>query len=243
MSPREVPPNFCAPRIFSSGGVRARPTVESGRRRHPSQQRTRTTQPRMHEMSSRPPRTDQSTDRLGRFLALVLRHKPESIGISLDPAGFVEVEALARAIATQPGWSSVTADSIRAATQKDAKRYEISGDRVRARYGHSVPISAPGKAIVPPEWLYHGTAPGALEALRQQGLQPQGRQFVHLSVTRQDALSIGQRHSPDAVVVTVQARGAHDTGILFYLATPTVYLVREVPPMFLRVPSERPNGT
>ncbi|OLC28647.1 MAG: hypothetical protein AUH31_08525 [Armatimonadetes bacterium 13_1_40CM_64_14] len=187
-------------------------------------------------MRGRPARTDESTDRLGRFLALVLRHKPDSVGITLDPAGFVEVEVLAQAIAAQPGWSSVTGDAIRAATQKDAKRYEISGDRVRARYGHSVPIATPGKTVVPPEWLYHGTAPGALDALRQQGLQPQGRQFVHLSVTRQDALTIGQRHSPDAVVVTVQAREAHHTGILFYQASPTVYLVREVPPTFLRVP-------
>jgi putative RNA 2'-phosphotransferase len=190
----------------------------------------------MHEMRSRPPRTDQGTDRLGRFLALVLRHKPESIGITLDSAGFVEVAVLAQAIAAQPGWSSVTADAIRAATQKDAKRYELSGDRVRARYGHSVPIATPGKVVIPPEWLYHGTPPSALDALRQQGLHPQGRQFVHLSVTRQDALTIGQRHSPDAVVVTVQARGAHDTGILFYQASSTVYLVREVPPTFLRVP-------
>ena len=190
----------------------------------------------MHEMTGRPARTDQSTDRLGRFLALVLRHKPDRVGITLDPAGFVEVEALARAIAAQPGWSSVTADTIRGAIQKDVKRYELSDDRVRARYGHSVPIARPGKAVVPPEWLYHGTAPGGLDALRQQGLQPQGRQFVHLSVTRQDALTIGQRHSPDAVVVTIQARGAHDTGILFYQASPTVYLVREVPPTFLRVP-------
>jgi putative RNA 2'-phosphotransferase len=190
----------------------------------------------MHEMRSRPPRTDQGTDRLGRFLALVLRHKPESIGITLDSAGFVEVAVLAQAIAAQPGWSSVTADAIRAATHKDAKRYELSGDRVRARYGHTILIATPGKEVVPPEWLYHGTEPAALDALRQQGLQPQGRQFVHLSVTRQDALTIGQRHSPDAVVVTVQARGAHDAGILFYLASPTVYLVREVPPIFLRLP-------
>lgn len=190
----------------------------------------------MREIRNGPPRTDQSADRLGRFLALVLRHKPDSVGITLDQAGFVEVEVLAKGIAAQPSWSSVTADAIRAAVQKDPKRYELSGDRVRARYGHSVPIATPGKVVIPPEWLYHGTAPDALDVLRQQGLQPQGRQFVHLSVTHRDALTIGQRHSPDAVVVTVQARGAHDTGILFYQASPTVYLVRQVPPTFLRVP-------
>ncbi len=188
------------------------PDGESDRRKHLPQQRTRTAQLLMHETRGRPARTDQSTDRLGRFLALVLRHKPDSVGITLDPAGFLEVAVLAQAIAAQPGWASVIADAIRAATQKDAKRYEISGDRVRARYGHSIPIATPGKEVVPPEWLYHGTEPAALDALRQQGLQPQGRQFIHLSVTGQDALTIGQRHRPDAVVVTVQARGAHDTG-------------------------------
>lgn len=190
----------------------------------------------MQQRRDRPGRPDLGGDRLGRFLALVLRHNPASVGVTLDPSGFVDVDALARAIATQPGWSSVTADTIRATAQKDAKRYELSGDRVRARYGHSVPIAAPGQAVVPPEWLYHGTAPQALEGIRQQGLQPQGRQFVHLSLTRQDALTIGRRHSSDAVVVTVQARGAHDSGMLFYQASPTVFLVREVPLEFLSFP-------
>ncbi len=99
------------------------PDGESDRRKHLPQQRTRTAQLLMHETRGRPARTDQSTDRLGRFLALVLRHKPDSVGITLDPAGFLEVAVLAQAIAAQPGWASVTADAIRAVTQKDAKRF------------------------------------------------------------------------------------------------------------------------
>lgn len=185
--------------------------------------------------------TGEGADRLSRFLALVLRHKPESIGITLDPSGFVEIEALAKAIAGQPGWSQASESAIRAAAAQDARRYEIDGTRIRARYGHSVPIEAPGTAVVPPEWLYHGTSPEALDVIRRDGLTPQGRQFVHLSATRQDALAVGRRHSPDAVVVTVLARQAHDAGLQFYQASPAIYLAREISPNFLSVPPEAPS--
>ncbi len=182
-------------------------------------------------------RPGDRTERLSRFLALVLRHRPESVGVTLDPSGYVEIETLAAALARQPGWSWVTADSIRAVARSDPRRYEVSGERIRARYGHSVPVETPGPPVVPPEWLYHGTTPAALNAIRTQGLQPQSRQFVHLSVTRQDALAVGQRHSPDAVVVTVLARRAHEAGVRFYRAAPSIYLARHVPPEFILLPS------
>lgn len=155
----------------------------------------------------------------------------------LDPAGFVEIDMLAKALAGRPGWSWVTEHAIRTVVQQDAKRYEIDGTRVRARYGHSIPIAAPGTPVVPPEWLYHGTGPDALEAIRQQGLTPQGRQFVHLSAAWQDALAVGKRHSPHPVVITVLARKAHEAGVQFYQASPTIYLARDIARNFLAIPS------
>ncbi len=185
-------------------------------------------------------RTGGGGDRLSRFLALVLRHKPDSIGITLDPSGFVEIETLVKAIAGQPGWSWASESAVRAAAEQDARRYEIAGTRIRARYGHSVPIEAPGTPVVPPEWLYHGTSPEAVDVIRGDGLTPQGRQFVHLSATRQDALAVGKRHSPDAVVVTVLARQAHEAGVQFYQASAAIYLARGIAPNFLSVPPETP---
>ncbi|MDQ7820029.1 MAG: RNA 2'-phosphotransferase [Armatimonadota bacterium] len=190
-------------------------------------------------MSRRPPaaRSGDRTERLSRFLALVLRHRPESVGVALDPSGYVDIDTLAAALARQPGWAWVTADSIRAVARVDPRRYEVSGGRIRARYGHSVPVDTPGPPVVPPEWLYHGTSPAALEAIRARGLQPQARQFVHLSASRQDALAVGQRHSPDAVVITVLARRAHAAGVQFYRASPSIYLARHIPPEFLLLPT------
>jgi len=193
----------------------------------------------MRQHRDRPGRPDERPERLSRFLALVLRHKPESVGITLDPSGFTEIEDLAKAIAEQPGWTGITEAAIRAVADQDTRRYEISGTRIRARYGHSIPVETPGTPIVPPEWLFHGTAPDALDAISRDGLTPQGRQFVHLSVTRQDALAVGKRHNPDAVVVTVLARQAAGAGVLFYNASLAIYLTKSIPPEFLSIPSRQ----
>jgi len=176
-------------------------------------------------------------DRLSRFLALVLRHKPETVGIELDPGGFVDVDTLTAAIAGQPGWSGVTAEAIRSLAQQDPRRYELAGTRIRARYGHTVPIETPGTAVIPPEWLYHGVPAGVVETLRTVGLRPLDRQFVHLSATRQDARAVAERHSTDAVVVTVLARRASEEGIAFFHASAGIYLTRHVPPEFLHLPN------
>ncbi len=191
----------------------------------------------MRQGKERGLRDSEQEDRLSRFVALILRHKPETVGVALDSAGFVEVGLLARAVAAQAGWGWVSEDEIRALAHRDARRYELAGERIRARYGHSIAIEAPGTPIVPPEWLYHGSTPGALPVIRSQGLKPQDRQFVHLSATRQDALAVGRRHSSEAVVITVLARRAHEAGVAFYQASASIYLAREVPPDYLRFSS------
>ncbi len=190
----------------------------------------------MRERRDRGGRDDAQGDRLSRFTALILRHKPETVGISLDSSGFVEIEVFVRAVASQPGWGWVDEAQIRALAARDARRYELDGDRIRARYGHSIAIEAPGVPVVPPEWLYHGTAPDTLDLIRAQGLKPQNRQFVHLSTSRQDALAVSSRHAQEPVVVTVLARRASESGLTFYQASPSIYLVRQIQPEYLQVP-------
>ncbi len=191
----------------------------------------------MREARGHGVRDDATGDRLSRFTALILRHKPETVGIELDASGFVEVNVLARAMAAQPGWEWVDEAALRALVLRDARRYELADTRIRARYGHSITIDAPGTVVVPPEWLFHGTTSETLDSIRADGLRPQQRQFVHLSTTRQDALAVGSRHSADVVVVTVLARHAHAAGATFYRASPSIYLVRAVHPDYLQIPA------
>lgn len=194
-------------------------------------------------MAMRPPRRGASSDardrdeRLSRFLALVLRHKPESVGLALDLAGFVDIDTMVAALAAQPGWSWVNADAVRHLAQQDGRRYEIAENRIRARYGHTVPIDTPGTPVVPPEWLYYGVPPASLDQLRAEGLHPQERQFVHLSATRQDALAIAQRRDSDALVITILGRQASGAGVPFFQASSGIYLTRAIPPQFLLLPN------
>lgn len=184
---------------------------------------------------------DTQSDRLSRFVALILRHRPETVGGNLDAAGFIEVTILAQAMSARPGWAWVDEARIRSLAARDPRRYELDGSRIRARYGHTVTIEAPGKQVAPPEWLYYGTTADALELIRSDGLRPHERQFVHLSTTREDALAIGSRRATEAVVVTVLARRAHEAGSAFYLAAPSIYLVREIQPDCLQLPAIHPK--
>jgi putative RNA 2'-phosphotransferase len=189
------------------------------------------------------PRTDTRTNqvhrqsRLSRLVALVLRHRPEEVGLSLDASGFVAIDALASALATQPGWEALTVDDLAALAQADGRRYEVRDGRIRARYGHTVTIE-PGEPALPPEWLYHGCAQATASGMRVPGLKPQDRQHVHLSTTPRAALEVGRRHASDAVVVVVFARRAEAAGVAFWRAGTALYLTLGVPSEFLLFPGD-----
>lgn len=174
--------------------------------------------------------------RLSRLLALVLRHRPEEVGLALDAGGFAPLEAVALALATQRGWESLTVTDLVAVAEADPRRYEVRDAMIRARYGHTVTVAQPGEPAFPPEWLYYGASPADAAAMRTAGLLPQNRQHVHLSTAPSLAREVGQRHAPDAVVVVVFARQAHAAGTEFRRAGPTLYLTGGIPPEFLMLP-------
>jgi putative RNA 2'-phosphotransferase len=174
--------------------------------------------------------------RLSRLLARVLRHKPEDVGLTLDAEGFVSLEALARALATQPGWEEVTAAEVAGVAAADPRRYELRDGRIRARYGHTVAVQAPGEPAVPPEWLYYGAPRDALAGICAGGLRPGPRRYVHLATTPAEAAAAARRHADDVAVVAVRARRAHEGGTVFWRAGPTLYLTGALPPAVLLVP-------
>ncbi|MDR7417709.1 MAG: RNA 2'-phosphotransferase [Armatimonadota bacterium] len=174
--------------------------------------------------------------RLSRLVALVLRHRPEEVGVRLDSGGYADLEALAAGLATQPGWESLSSTDLLALAQADPRRYEVRDGRIRARYGHTIRVEEPGEPALPPEWLYIGVRAADVASLRDDGLRPAGRQHLHLATTPQAALEVGRRHAPDAVVVVVFARRAADSGTVFRRAGPALFLTDYVPPAFLLLP-------
>ena len=172
---------------------------------------------------------------VSRFLALRLRHAPGAIGLELDPAGWADVGALLEASA-RAGFP-LTRAQLDAAVFAPGKRryaYDATGRRVRAVYGHSVPVELGHPPAVPPARLFHGTHPGALDAILAHGLLPMDRLHVHLSSDVATARRVGARRGRP-VVLEVDAAGLHATGQAFVRADDGVWLTDAVAPAFLRL--------
>lgn len=181
--------------------------------------------------------------KLGKFLALILRHQPERFALELDEEGWARLPEVMEIVRGLPNFRWATRADVMALAEEGAgdekRRFQVEGKRIRARYGHSIAQPIRYEPCAPPPILYHGTAPDALKAIRRDGLEPMGRQYVHLSPDSETAIRVGARHDERPVVVTVRADEAHAAGVEFYQADEAVYLAKRVPAKFLEFPASR----
>lgn len=172
---------------------------------------------------------------LSKAISRALRHEPWLYELELDEEDWATIGAVVEALTNRGGrWAGVSRKMIEEmVTSSERKRHEIAGDRIRAIYGHSLPGKLKREPASPPEHLYHGTSRKALVVIRGKGLQPMGRQYVHLSVDEETAIEVGRRKTWKPVLLVVQARRAHEAGVGFYLGNENVWLADEVPAEFL----------
>lgn len=175
---------------------------------------------------------------ISKFLSLVLRHKPETIGLSLDAGGWLAVDALIEG-ANRAGVALDEALLREVVARHDKRRFAFSADgtRIRAVQGHSVPVDLGLEPRVPPDRLYHGTATRFLTSIRKEGLLPQQRQFVHLSPDAETATRVGQRHGVPVVLV-INAAAMHHESYTFYLSENGVWLTGTVPVRYIQFPEQ-----
>jgi putative RNA 2'-phosphotransferase len=173
--------------------------------------------------------------RLSKALALVLRHKADRHGITVEPGtGWADVDEVLTALKKKSGRRFLRRHLVDAAIAgPDGKvRFQVDGNRIRALYGHSqVEVSYP--AETPPERLYHGTSPAAAEVILAEGIKGMARQYVHLAAKPDYARQVGGRHSPIPVVLVVQAAKAAEDGVDFHCPDGIHWLAKEVPPRYL----------
>ena len=170
-------------------------------------------------------------ERFSRWMSYVLRHNPTRYGLQPDRHGYVDFEEFF--LIAQRRYPRVPPDELQRIIEIGSSgRFELAGNRVRARYGHSIPVEPPGPAVEPPDRLYHGTEPVRAETILASGLQPVDRRMVHLSTSVEEALTVARRKTDRPVVVRIQAREAHQAGIAFYQEG-RVYLATGIPPQFL----------
>ncbi len=174
-----------------------------------------------------------NAERFSRWMSYVLRHNPARYGLSPDRHGFVGLEEFL-GIARRR-YPDVTVDRLKALIEEGTRsRFEISDNRVRARYGHSISVEPPGEPVEPPERLYHGTEPARMDRVTSEGLQPTDRRMVHLSSAIDDAIAVGRRRTPTPVVLRIAAREAHRAGVAFYREG-SLYLTSHIPPQYVSV--------
>ena len=164
-----------------------------------------------------------------RRLSYVLRHAPESIGLSLDVAGWAEVEELLQGLAAA-GVPLSRAELEQLVSSSDKKRFALdaSGTRIRASQGHSVPVDLGLDEAPPPPELFHGTVEKFLPAIRVSGLTRQARHHVHLSPDVGTARSVGARRGlPRVLAIAAQRMVAE--GHRFYLSANGIWLTERVP--------------
>ena len=171
--------------------------------------------------------TEKEKTRVSKFMSLVLRHKPEEIGETLDKDGWMSTTRLLHGLQKQYPNLNLTLDDIRDIVATcEKKRYTLSiGDlRIRASQGHSVMLEGSTvEKATPPDVLYHGTAWANEKSIRAEGLRPISRIHVHLSVDLETAHRVGKRHGWP-VVFLVNAKKASEDGIAFYCSDNGVWL-------------------
>ena len=169
-------------------------------------------------------------ERLSRFLAYVLRHHPEEANLALDERGAADLDEVLAAVRARPGLAGVTRERLLAILDGPAaQRFEVTGDRVRARYGHSLAQAIRYDAADPPDDLFHGTDRASAERILAEGLQPGTRQYVHLSVDAPAAREVGRRHADDPAVLRIDTGRARQAGVCFYRASAAVWLADAIP--------------
>jgi putative RNA 2'-phosphotransferase len=171
---------------------------------------------------------------ISKFLALILRHKPEAGGLSLDAEGWADVEAVLGAVRRRFGsFDPGQLEELVRTSDKQRYAFNESGGKIRANQGHSVAVDLRLTPLAPPPLLYHGTSERLVGAIMKQGLVKGRRHHVHLSQDIETARRVGARRPGRPVVLEV--RSGVMTGHLFFRSANGVWLTDHVPPEYLRL--------
>ena len=164
---------------------------------------------------------------------MLLRHKPEVLGITLSEEGWTDTQILLDKMNATGRQIDIDILSTIVETN-DKKRYAFNEDKsqIRANQGHSVKVNLGYQEKMPPKILYHGTARKNVDSIFKIGIEKRNRHQVHLSSTEETAIKVGQRHGK-AVVLIVLSEEMHKDGFKFYESNNGVWLADHVPVKYL----------
>ena len=167
-----------------------------------------------------------------KYISLILRHKPETIGITLDEHGWADVGELISGIAKTHKMNMDILEEIVSTDEKQRYSFNEDKSKIRANQGHSIQVDVELEEMRPPEILWHGTGEKFTGSIDEQGLIPKSRLYVHLSKDEETAFKVGTRHGKPVLYI-VKAKEMFKDGYKFYLSKNGVWLTKEVPVKYL----------
>jgi putative RNA 2'-phosphotransferase len=175
----------------------------------------------------------KTDEKLSKELSFILRHRPDSVGISLDSTGWCVIGDLIEQMnAHGTTIDRATLDRI---VENDSKgRYTIDGTKIRANQGHSIKVDLGYKTKKPPAVLYHGTVAQSLNAIMKDGLKKMKRHHVHLSPDIETATMVGSRRGKPVILLVDSGKMDQD-GYEFFLSDNGVWLTEAVPAKYLKI--------
>lgn len=178
---------------------------------------------------------------LSKEISYALRHAPWEYELELDEEGFVPIEQLLHALNEGGSYDRpVTKGDLEEIIRtSDKKRHEILGDRIRALYGHSVPQAIKKEIGTPPRILYHGTTNDVLPKIKDSGILPMKRQYVHLSTDQETARHVASRRTAKpgtrVTLLAVDTAEAIANGATFFIGNDKVWLADRIPPQCISI--------
>lgn len=169
---------------------------------------------------------------ISKFLSLVLRHQPDTIGVQLDENGWVEIQTLIEKFPKEHQLDKEVLEYVVANNDKQRFAFNENKTKIRANQGHSVTVDLALNPTQPPEYLYHGTVVDFLEAIHKEGLKKMSRQHVHLSQDQETAIKVGSRRGKP-IILTVRTGAMANDGHEFYLSDNNVWLIDRVPAKYI----------
>jgi len=178
--------------------------------------------------------SDKQITHISKFLSLVLRHQPETIGIQLDQSGWTDIdELIEKANSYGVKFDREILNHIVATNSKKRFAFNNTFDKIRASQGHSVEIELGYTNQKPPEILFHGTGEKSVQSILDTGLEKRNRQHVHLSSDFDTAVKVGQRHGKP-FVFKVLAERMYNDNFQFFISDNGVWLTDHVPTKYLK---------
>ena len=174
-----------------------------------------------------------SVTKLSTYIARLLRHQPEMVGLTMDTHGWVSAAELIQKV-NEAGRYRLTEQLLEEVVRSDSKgrfRFSEDGTKLRACQGHSIPWVEPELTYgPPPEYLYHGTTEESWQKIRESGgISPMGRHAVHMQAEAGKAWQSARRWRRTPVVLKIDAAAMYAGGARFGLSDNGVWCTEAVP--------------